>query len=72
MLFISKAMPSAVESERYGTKPLVYTLPLFPETIQHALNNAQDFSFISEKRSASRSRLIQVLFEDMVTYDWGV
>ncbi len=58
--------------ERYGTWPLIYTLPVFPETIQHALNNAQDFSFITEKRSANRTRLVQVLFEDMVTYDWRV
>ncbi len=55
---------------RYGSWPLFYQLPPLPDTIQRALNTELDFSFISDHRTGNRTRLVQCLFEDMVTYGW--
>ena len=62
--------PMSVNVARYGSWPLVYQLPVLPDCIQRALNTESDFSFISDHRTGNRTRLVQCLFEDMVTYGW--
>ena len=56
----------------YGTWPLAYKLPIFPPTLQAASAKRNDLSFIPDNRNACRTHLVQVLFEDIMKYNWYV
>ena len=67
---VTQASPCDNEDHPIKPWPIVYKLPVLPNSVQQALKTASDLSFISDHRTGNRTRLIQCLFEDMVTYSW--